>query len=177
VKKLLKKIRAWFVLRTKYRGASVGKEFHVGWNVTIHRPGFEAGDYVYIGPYSEIAPHVQIGNYSSLSSCVVITGSDHRIDIPGVPIRFSGRPESLVTKIGHDVLVGHGVTIIRGVTIGNGAIIGAGAVVTKDVLPYSIVAGVPAKIIRYRFNESERDIHEKMLQGKMVSGIPNGPPI
>ncbi|MBI3441913.1 MAG: CatB-related O-acetyltransferase [Proteobacteria bacterium] len=164
IKELLKGIRTSFLLHTKYRGAHVGKGFHAAWKVTIHRPGFKAGDYVYIGPYSEIAPNVHIGNYSSLSSYVVITGSDHRFDIPGVPIRFSGRPASQVTEIGHDVLIGHGATIMRGVKIGNGAIIGAGAVVTKDVPAYAIVAGVPAKIVRYRFDELQRTVHEQMLQ-------------
>lgn len=163
-KKVLKSFRIWLLLHTKYRGAITGKGFHVAWKVTIHRPGFMAGDYVYIGPYSEIAPHVHIGNYTSLSSYVVITGADHRFDVPGVPIRFSGRPESRVTEIGHDVLIGHGATVMRGVSIGNGAIVGAGAVVTKDVPPYAIVAGVPAKIVRYRFDAAGIAIHEKMLR-------------
>ncbi|MCX2688520.1 CatB-related O-acetyltransferase [Pseudomonas sp. DCB_AW] len=55
--------------------------------------------------------------------------------------------------IGHDVWIGRGVTVKRGVTIGNGAIIGAGSVVTKNVEPYSIVAGLPAKTIRMRFSD------------------------
>lgn len=58
-------------------------------------------------------------------------------------------------KIGHDVWIGSDVIIVGGVTIGNGAIIGAGAVVTKDVEPYSVVGGVPAKIIRYRYTAEE----------------------
>jgi len=163
VKEYVKKIRIQIFLWSKFKGSQVGKGFHVGKNVTIHRPGFVAGDYVYIGQNSEIAPHVRIGNYSCLSSNVVITGADHRFDIPGLPIRFSGRPESVNTVIGHDVLIGHGVTIMRGITIGNGAIIGAGAVVTKDVPPYAIVGGVPAKTIRQRFSVEEIALHEKML--------------
>lgn len=58
-------------------------------------------------------------------------------------------------KIGNDVWIGSDVIIIGGVSIGNGAIIGAGAVVTKDVPPYSIVGGIPAKVIRYRYTEEE----------------------
>lgn len=58
-------------------------------------------------------------------------------------------------EIGNDVWIGDSVSIINGVSIGDGAIIGTGAVVTKDIPPYAIVAGVPAKIIRYRFNEKQ----------------------
>lgn len=152
------------LLMARYRGARVGKGFHVAWDVVIHGPGFEAGDYVYLGPYVEIAPLVKIGNYSSLSSYVVITGSDHILDNPGAPIRFSGRPEPVVTRIGHDVLIGHGVTIMRGVKIGNGAVVGAGAVVTKDVPPYAIVGGVPARVLHYRFDDAGIRQHELMLQ-------------
>lgn len=63
---------------------------------------------------------------------------------------FSWRKEHEVT-IGHDVWIGHGATILAGVSIGTGAVIGAGAVVSKDVPPYHIVGGVPAKTIKERF--------------------------
>ena len=63
---------------------------------------------------------------------------------------FDWRRDHRVT-IGHDVWIGHGATLLPGVTIGNGAVIGAGAVVSKDVAPYTIVGGVPAKLIRERF--------------------------
>jgi hypothetical protein len=55
--------------------------------------------------------------------------------------------------IGHDVWIGHGVTVLPGVKIGTGAVVGAGAVVTQDVLPFTIVAGVPARVIRRRVTE------------------------
>lgn len=64
--------------------------------------------------------------------------------------------------IGNDVWIGSDVTLLDGVTIGNGAIIAAGAVVTSDVKPYSIYGGVPAKIIRERFNEDEKAFLEKV---------------
>lgn len=66
------------------------------------------------------------------------------------------------TKIGNDVWVGANAIIIAGVNIGNGAIIGAGAVVTKDVPPYAVVGGVPAKIIKYRFSEEQIEELEKI---------------
>lgn len=174
LKRFVKNLRMWMLLRTKFRGSATGKDFHVAWKVKIHGCGFKAGDYVYIGPYAEIAPQVHIGNYTSLSSYVVITGMDHIYDKLGVPIRFSGRPAPCVTTIGHDVLVGHGSTIMRGVTIGNGAIVGAGAVVTKDVPPYAIVGGVPARIIRYRFDAAGIEAHEKMLSLPTQYGGPLG---
>jgi serine acetyltransferase len=62
---------------------------------------------------------------------------------------------SQAVTIGHDVWIGARVLVLGGVNIGIGAVVAAGAVVTKDVPPYAIVAGVPARIIRYRFNEDQ----------------------
>jgi acetyltransferase-like isoleucine patch superfamily enzyme len=173
-KEVLKQVRTWVLVRFRYRGAHVGKSFHMGQSVSIG-PGFIAGDYVYVGPHSQLPPHVHVGHYSSLSAHVAIVGSDHKYDNPGVPIVFSGRPPSCVTTIGADVLIGHGAIVLRGITIGNGAVVGAGAVVTKDVPPYAIVAGVPAKILRYRFDERERVVHEEMLAQPAKRGRHPGP--
>lgn len=65
--------------------------------------------------------------------------------------------ESHAVTLGHDIWIGHGATVLAGVTIGNGAVVGAGAVVSKDVAPYCIVAGVPAKPIRRRFEAAITD--------------------
>jgi hypothetical protein len=67
---------------------------------------------------------------------------------------FEWRKADWVT-IGHDVWIGHGVTVTAGVTIGTGAVIGAGAVVTRDVGPYTVVGGVPARHIKRRFSEAQ----------------------
>ncbi|WP_420411117.1 DapH/DapD/GlmU-related protein [Roseibium sp.] len=69
---------------------------------------------------------------------------------------FQWRKDDWVT-IGHDVWIGHNVTVLAGVTIGTGAIVAAGAVVSKDVPPYTIVGGVPAKSIKRRFTEKQED--------------------
>lgn len=65
-------------------------------------------------------------------------------------------------KIGNDVWIGVGASVMEGITIGDGAVIATGAVVTKNVPPYSIVGGVPAKVIRYRFDESYINALEKI---------------
>lgn len=72
---------------------------------------------------------------------------------------FAWRKEHGVT-LGHDVWIGHGALVMPGVTVGTGAVVASGAVVTKDVPEYAIVAGVPAKPIKYRF---PREIQEKLL--------------
>lgn len=173
-KDLLKEIRIRLLLRFRYQCARVGKSFHVGSSVSIGS-GLVAGDFVYIGPHSQLPPHVLIGNYSSLSAFVAIVGADHNFDPPGVPIVFAGRPPSRTTTIGSDVLIGHGAILLRGVTIGNGAIVGAGAVVTRDVPAYAVVAGVPATVLRYRFDARGQAIHEAMLAQRTQRGEHPGP--
>lgn len=125
-----------------------------------------AGPYVFVGRHCDIAPYVTIGRYTMLASNIAIVGDDHNWSVPGVPMQFAGRPTQHATTIGDDVWLGHGVVVMRGVTIGDAAIIAAGAVVTKDVPPYEVWAGVPAKHIRDRFaDDSDRAKHEQMISG------------
>jgi phosphonate metabolism protein (transferase hexapeptide repeat family) len=83
---------------------------------------------------------------------------------------FAWRRENRVV-IGHDVWIGHGATILPGVTVGNGAVIGAGAVVSKDVAPYTIVGGVPAKLIRERFQKRMDRRHDRWTGFLAPGGI------
>lgn len=126
-----------------------------------------------IGRYSKLS-NVEMGAYCCVSWDVTIGAGAHRMELPtshpfwhdsrwGVisPDQASRVSYFDKTFVGNDVWIGCGVTIKAGVKIGDGAVIGAGAVVTKDVAPYSIVAGVPAKELRKRF--SEKTI-EKLLE-------------
>lgn len=123
------------------------------------------GRYTYTCYDDEIV-NCEIGQFCSISDDVIIGGAEHPIEWGSTsPVfqnvkhsgpkkrfanhRFDGIPRSI---IGNDVWIGKRVIIKAGVHIGDGAIVGAGAVVTKDVPPYAIVAGVPARIIRYRFD-------------------------
>lgn len=95
----------------------------------------------------------------------IITG-DHRIDVIGTYIidSISKLPENdAPVIIEDDVWTGANVTILKGVTIGRGSVIAAGAVATKSCPPYSIIGGVPAKVIKYRFTIDEVMEHERLL--------------
>jgi len=131
------------------------------------------GGFGYIGKGATICEKVVIGNYTMLATDVSIVGGDHLFDKVGYPIVFSGRPKLENTNIGNDVWVGHRVIIKAGIEIGDGSIIAAGSVVTKSVPPCSIVAGVPARLIRHRFS-TEKEINEHLEKIAVYSmhGLP-----
>lgn len=110
------------------------------------------GDYVYIGHHVEIIASekgVNIGNHVMISPYVVMISQNHGVERSGVTMDIQKQTTKKI-EIGDDVWIGTHAIILPGVTINKGAIIGAGAVVTKDVKPYSIVGGVPAKFIKFR---------------------------
>ncbi|HBC91808.1 MAG TPA: antibiotic acetyltransferase [Pelotomaculum sp.] len=114
-------------------------------------------------------PHdtIQMGKFSGLSvGAKVLGGGEHYLDnvanfsLRSFHLQEINEVESDIyakgpTIIGNDVIIGVNALVISGVKIGDGAVVGAGSVVTKDVPPYAIVAGIPAKIIRYRFSEKQ----------------------
>lgn len=95
----------------------------------------------------------------------IITG-DHRIDIVGKYIIDSNNKlpiNDAAVIIEDDVWCGANVTILKGVTLGKGSVVAAGSVVTKSFPPYSIIGGVPAKLLKYRFTEEQILEHERIL--------------
>lgn len=125
---------------------------------------FKLGPYSFINRWSWICARVTVGKYVMFGPGVTIAGHDHNISDPSLPMYFAGRPDLPATTIGDDVWVGARACLRAGVTIGDGAIIGMGSVVTRDVEPYSIVAGVPARHLRWRFEgDAERECHKSML--------------
>lgn len=149
--------------RNRYHLKDVDKTFYMGGKSNISRD-LKAGKFSYIGPNCTIYPKVSIGMFSMLANDVSIIGADHRYDQAGIPIIFSGRAVLKETKIGIDVWIGAHSKIMAGVTIGDGAIIALGSVVTKDVEPFSIYGGIPAKKIKSRFESKDQlEMHKSNI--------------
>ena len=143
--------------------ASGIKNVSMGSNYTIITPvnlyDCTIGDDVFIGPFTEIQKDVVIGDRSRVQShCFICTGVIIEEDVfIGHGVKFCNdrypeannpdyRCEQVIVQRGASI--GNGAVILPGVTIGEGALVGAGSVVTKDVMPHTIVAGNPARVLR-----------------------------
>jgi acetyltransferase-like isoleucine patch superfamily enzyme len=165
----LKRARMW-AIRKWFRLDQVHPTFHC-LNGNALSPDLVTGCYSYIGRRCWICPRVRIGRYVMFASEVVILGGDHRFDVVGTPMMFAGRPSIPETIIEDDVWVGYRAVIMAGVRVGRGSIIAAQSVVTKDVEPYTIVGGAPARPIGKRFaSDDERVAHDNALSGPDIHG-------
>lgn len=126
------------------------------------------GDYTYIIGPNTYVEEAEIGKFCSIARNVIIGPCDHNYNwVSTHPFinstfyefieRDKPRPQKSTPVIGNDVWIGMNSVILRGVKIGHGAVVAAGSIVTHDVEPYSIVAGVPARHIKYRFSKQFRD--------------------
>ncbi len=120
-----------------------------------------------INPFFGSLTDIKIGKYVSIARNVTIGPDNHPTNLLSTsPFSYKRKLNSLKpnsVQIGHDVWIGTNVTILKGVHISTGTVVGAGAVCTHDTPPYSIVAGVPARVIKYRFNE---ELIQKILNSK-----------
>lgn len=127
-------------------------------NVNIGRKAYRGVNQIEIGNNSQIGPNfamchsnLVIDNDVMMGQNVLIIGGTHQFERTDIPMNHQGANPKTSHVIGDDVWIGNRITILPNVRrIGNGAILGACAVITKDVPEYAIVAGNPAKIIRYR---------------------------
>lgn len=139
----------WFRANKISRTAQVGKNTHLR--------GCKIGKYVYIGSHC-VLNHVTIGDYSCIASTAAIGGMEHSYWYPSIsPVLSNECIFGKETKIGNDVWIGAHVCVKQGVTIGDGAVIGAGSVVTHDIPAYTIAYGIPAKVIKKRFDSETKE--------------------
>ena len=150
----------------KVRNASFGRYVEIGEGV--HLLNCEIGDYSYAVRFADIA-NATIGKFANIASFVRIGATDHPMerasqhhflyrsswyfDEAEDDAAFFERRAARRVEIGHDVWIGHGAMVMPEVSVGHGAVIAAQAVCTKDVPPYTVVAGVPAKPVKRRFPE------------------------
>jgi acetyltransferase-like isoleucine patch superfamily enzyme len=135
------------------------------------------GSYTYVQTNSTLI-NVQVGKFCSIASNVHIGLFDHPLNrVSTSPVFYDNsqplpffftstktyNSTNVITFIQDDVWIGHGSLVLAGVNIGVGAVVGAGAVVTKNVDPYSVVVGVPAKHIKFRF---EPEVRERLLKSE-----------
>lgn len=159
------------------RNTKFGRYVKIGNNSIVNDSTI--GSFSYINKDSCL-PNCKIGNFCSIASYVRVISSTHPTNmfVSTSPVFHSLQKQCGTTFverqkfnenlnvegcsviIGNDVWIGQGVQIIGGIRIGDGAIVAAGAVVVKDVPPYAIVGGVPAKVIKYRFTENQIRIVE-----------------
>ena len=136
--------------------------------------GVEIGMYSRGAFWADFPPGTIVGRYTSLANGLLVINGSHPIRHKSTHAFFFNPTRGYVDKllierrksliIGHDVYMGSNVTILPNVkTIGTGAVIAAGSVVIKDVPPYAIVGGNPAKLIKYRFSE---ETIKKLMESK-----------
>ena len=138
----------------------------------IRRKGYVLGKHTYIGKHARLCPpdKIKIGDYCTIANDTMFNPVGHPINWLSVhpfqywkkcdprlygdmvnenAIHHNEQPKNI--EIGNDVWIGERAVVMGGVNIGDGAIVAFGAIVTKDVPPYAIVGGVPAKVLKYRF--------------------------
>ena len=143
----------WFISKV-----SVGDQCRIRLSVIIRQTKIQ--NYCYIAQSTSVV-NSRIGNYVSIGPNVVIGGAEHDYSSLSTSNFISSPKKTDLTLIGHDVWIGAGSVIRPGIEIGIGAVVGANSVVTRNIEPFEIVAGAPAKFIKFRFEKHKR---QKIVQ-------------
>lgn len=167
------KNKAIIGLNCSLKNVKLGQDVFIGDNSNLNN--VIIGNHTYTNSEVMIKDS-EIGCYVSIGSKVLIGVGKHPVNMVSTHPAFYSNNKSFITfsdkmyfkesekiEIGHDVWIGSNATIMCGVKIGHGSIVAFGAIVTKDVPPYSIVGGIPATILKFRF---ENDVIEKLLKIK-----------
>ena len=157
------------------KSCRLGRYSAIGERVVLRE--VSVGDYTYFDRHAE-AIYTEIGKFCSIAANSRINALEHPLErltthkltyrpneyfrYLGVDDQFRERRRAKRVTIGHDVWIGHGGVVMPGVSIGNGAVVGANAVVTRDVEPYWIVAGSPARVLRPRFEPAIAERIERL---------------
>jgi acetyltransferase-like isoleucine patch superfamily enzyme len=166
MKSLLNRIRNVLLFNFRYPWVRHGKNTHCQTSTTFWSPhkDIKLGDDVGIGAGCIFQCDLEMGNKVAIAANVSFLNSDeHNYNIIGKAMWDSGHGYKYKIIVEDDVWIGNGVIILTPARIGRGSVIGAGSVVTKDIKPYSIVAGCPARFIKWRFTENEIIEHERLL--------------
>lgn len=119
------------------------------WLRTWGDRGIVMGNHCTLNEYAMIGGHVTLGDGVRIGAHSLIIGTEHNSQRTDIPIHTQGVTYKPIT-IGSDVYIGSNVIVLNGITIGEGAILAAGAVINRDVPPYTIVGGVPARVVKHR---------------------------
>lgn len=174
IMKTLRRFRALLrgITPRKATSLTLGESVNIHSELAINAGHVRIGDFTYIGGPGRISSlpdtRITIGKYTAIASGIQIIGALHNSHIANYPVIDLLPKGSNVgidhgisrgdITIGNDVWIGANVIVLSNVHIGDGAIVGAGAVVTKDVPPYAVVAGVPAKVKKMRFEDADIQI-------------------
>lgn len=156
-------------LAVRYRMPYLGKGFRWGYHWIVRKGVLSVGNYVFIGRGAHVIYPTVIGDLCLIAAGVQFAGNDHGYSDTRRPIRVTPPevdPFSIVSIVEPDVWIGRAAIIIHGLRIGRGAVVAAGSVVTKDVPPYSIVAGVPARVLKMRFTPQEIEYYDHQLYSR-----------
>ena len=165
--KLLKHI---YTILNKKRFPAFGKNSYVSpYGIYMHRRKIYIGENVYIGPRAILSANqgLIIGNGVIIGPEFIVMGGDHNYSVVGkrmYQVKEGGKNEKVIIE--DDVWIGARVTILKGVSIGEGSVIGAGSVVTRNILPYAVYAGNPARFIKERFSQDKLRQHLKLVSSK-----------